>query len=906
MSMQPPQGDASDAGVTHGARWLFGSYELNEKRAELRRDGELLKIESKPLNLLMLFVRHPGELITKNDLITALWPGGVASDAMLGGCIARLRTALGDEGSGLIRNVFGHGYRFDGEPKLVEADVVKAPPKLEFHIDDVPPLRPNWRLVRRLGLSGDCWLAEHVKTRQRRVFKFSNDPAGLAALKREVTIYRLLRESLAERPCYVDLLDWNFDTAPWFIESEHCAGGSLQEWFTAQGGVERVPLETRIDLVIQIAEAVAEVHAVGVLHKDLKPANIFVVPGERPTIRLADFGSSGFHDTGFLQRMEITRAGSTQLLDPNDRAEGTLRYLAPEVMAGHPATVRADVFAIGVMLYQLVTGNLAKRPEPGWEVEIDDELLREDIGAAANGDPDQRLATAGELARRLRERDARRTQREAERAAAATAAAEHRRRDRAQARRIGLILAAASLVIGLIGTTLFALRANEARKLAEFEAARARTVGEFLAGGMFANVSDDVRKVRDMPIKELLDRAAARIPEQYASDPDTKRDLHLALGHAFLSLDYTDEMDRQFAAADALIIERYGADDERRLPIAARRIVASHVAGRLRDDVDRYERIARQVAPRSDEGRRAARDLQRELVRARLFLGQSDLAKQKAQQLLAAGDPADVEDRIDSLRLLGLAQMKLLEVHEARAHFAEALEARRQLSGPRSRRLVPLLSNLAFVEIDGGHLDKAEVHLREARAIAAEWLHESAGWRDSVEAGFALLAHHRGDSEAAIGSLRAIIERARLDTPENPDGASAEFATMLITVLNDAGRHAEAKALLDTVLPYLRATLAANSLDLLRVRAERVRAAFVTENLVEADAELAEFRTVLAGQVPPEHPLALSIAMLSESSKPTTARAARHPLLDAVSRSLYPGHPSLRAVSAHAGPGVPH
>ena len=894
MAIQPPPGVDDDSGaVVHGARWQFGPYELNEKRGELRRDGVLVKIETKPLNLLMLFVRHPGELITKNDLINALWPGGIASDAMLGGCVARLRTALGDDGNGLIRNVFGHGYRFDGDARLVEQETYRAPPKVEFKIDDAPPLRPNWRLVRRLGLSGDCWLAEHVKTRQRRVFKFSSEADGQASLKREVTIYRLLRETMQAQPRHVELIDWNFDVAPWFIEAEYCAAGSLQEWLTAQGGVERVPLATRLDLVIQIAEAVAAVHAVGVLHKDLKPANIFVVPDGhdgRPSIRLADFGSSGFHDTSFLMRLEITRAGCTQLLDPNGKAAGTLRYLAPEVAAGDPATVRADVFAIGVMLYQLVIGNLAKRPEPGWEADVDDEVLRADIAAATHGDPAARLADAAALAERLKNLDARRAERIAALEQARELEEAARRRDRARARRAGLIAAVASLVIGLIGTSAFAWRANEARKVAEFETTRARVVGEFLAGGLFANISDDVRQVRDMPIKELLDRAAARIPEQYASDPDTKRDLHLAMAKAYLSLDYTSEADAQFAAADALIVEHAGPADERRLSIAAKRIVTSHVAGHLRNDVERYERLGAQVKPVTEEGRSAARELQRELIRARLFLGQSDLAKQKAELLLANASDADPEDQVGLWRLKGLAQMNLLEVQEARQTFAHALDARRRLSGARSRRLIPLLANLAFVEIETGHLDEADAHLREAHAIAEEWLRESSGWRDTIETGNALLAHHRGDSETAIRILRGVITRTRMDSPENPDGASAEVAEHLVRVYNDAGRHSDARALLDGLLRNQEMVMAGNSLDLVRIRMERARALTGVGEVGLARREIADASSVIAELLPVRHPLALTLIAISARTE------GKDPGVDIKKRlmsTFYDQHPSI-------------
>lgn len=887
MVMQSPAAAGDDiAAVTHGARWHFGAYELNEKRGELRRDGELLKIETKPLNLLMLLVRHPGELITKNDLINALWPGGVASDAMLGGCVARLRTALGEEGASLIRNVFGHGYRFDGEPRLVEAEAIRTPPKLEFRSGDTPPLRPNWRLVHRLGLSGDCWLAEHVKTRQRRVFKFSNDSVGLAALKREAMLYRLMREGLAERACYVDLLDWNFDTAPWFIESEYCAGGSLQEWCTAQGGVDRVPLSTRIELMIQIAEAVAAVHAVGVLHKDLKPANVFVVfdSDGRPTIRLADFGASTLHDSGFLQRLQITRAGFTQVFESGAQA-GTLLYLAPEVIAGQPATIKADVYALGLMLYQLVAGALGRQLSTGWEAEIDDELLREDIAAATDGNPERRLADAGELSRRLRGLAARRAERAAERHARLQDERRVRQLERARVRRWWLRVALASMVLGLIGTSLFAYRANEARRVAEIEAARANAVGDFLAGGMFAEINDDVRKVGDMTVKDLLDRAAARMPKQFESAPDTQRDLHLAMARAYSKLGYVKESDAEFAAADTLVVQHDGPNDERRLEIASKWITVSFALGRLKDNVRRFESIAEQARPTSETGRSALKRLRGELVRARLFLGQSDLARQGALALLA--DSPETPDAAEAWRSLGLAQLKLLEVHDARKSLEKALALRRTVPDLPTRRLVPLLCNLAYAEIEGGLLDEAERHLDEADAISRSWFDETDGWRIVIAGGRALLSHHRGQSDAAVQALRSAIELARRSDPRIGSVGNSEILLQLAQVLNDAGRHREAAAVLDELLPAESATLAADSLDLVRVRYEQVRALQGLADPQAAAAVLETVHTVLDRKaLPAGHPLMLQLAILEAASAPPVAPLAA---------ALYAGHPSVHA-----------
>jgi hypothetical protein len=84
------------------------------------------------------------------------------------------------------------------------------------------PLRPNWIIKQKVGTGGfgDAWLAEHRKTREKRVFKFCYDARRLSGLKREVTLVRLLKEELGDRPDIARILDWNFDEEPYFLEAE--------------------------------------------------------------------------------------------------------------------------------------------------------------------------------------------------------------------------------------------------------------------------------------------------------------------------------------------------------------------------------------------------------------------------------------------------------------------------------------------------------------------------------------------------------------------------------------------------------------------------------------------------------------------------------------------------------------
>jgi non-specific serine/threonine protein kinase len=114
------------------------------------------------------------------------------------------------------------GYRLTADARSKPTRPSPFPSELIFKAGDPVPGRDHWRLARPLDASSDSevWLAEHPKTRELRVFKFVSNAARLKALKREVTVFRFLRESLGERPDFVRIFEWNFDTQPYFLESE--------------------------------------------------------------------------------------------------------------------------------------------------------------------------------------------------------------------------------------------------------------------------------------------------------------------------------------------------------------------------------------------------------------------------------------------------------------------------------------------------------------------------------------------------------------------------------------------------------------------------------------------------------------------------------------------------------------
>ena len=125
----------------------FGAAELDERVRELRIGGHPVPVEAKPFDVLVQLARRPGETLTKDELLDAVWPGRVVTEGVLAKCVMKLRALLGDDEQAVIRTVHGYGYRL-GVP--VESRVAGEARAFEPHAGDTVPHRPNWRLVRAL------------------------------------------------------------------------------------------------------------------------------------------------------------------------------------------------------------------------------------------------------------------------------------------------------------------------------------------------------------------------------------------------------------------------------------------------------------------------------------------------------------------------------------------------------------------------------------------------------------------------------------------------------------------------------------------------------------------------------------------------------------------------------------
>ena len=207
-------------------------------------------------------------------------------------------------------------------------------------MDDI--IAGRYRLEDRVGSGGmaEVWRATDTRTGATVAVKrlhpgVAEDPAARARFRREIDAARAV-----SHPAAVRVLDAGIDDdSPWLV-MEHVAGGSLAERLAA--GIELAPGDAA-RIGADVAGALSALHAAGIVHRDVTPSNILLPTGGGGL--LADFGIARTWDGSAPE--DVTLTGDLV---------GTLRFVAPEVLAGEPAGPAADLWALGALLYEAVSG----------------------------------------------------------------------------------------------------------------------------------------------------------------------------------------------------------------------------------------------------------------------------------------------------------------------------------------------------------------------------------------------------------------------------------------------------------------------------------------------------------------------------------------------------------------------
>jgi eukaryotic-like serine/threonine-protein kinase len=438
-------------------------------------------------------------------------------------------------------------------PALGTSGFLGTLPQLETFSEDEEPFPTDrdplvgaaigpYRLVRALaeGGMGSVWLAE-------RTDGMVNRPVALK-LPRGTWHRRGLAERMAREreilaalnhPNIARLYDAGLADGQPYLALEYVEGRRIDEHCRVTG----LDVRARIHLVLQVARAVAHAHAKLVVHRDLKPSNILVT--EDGQVRLLDFGIATLLEGG--------RAKDSTLTEMSGRAL-TPEYASPEQVAGTPLGVASDVYSLGVVLYELLTGarpyQITHDSAAALEAAILDADVRRPSEAAdtprarraLQGDldtivlkclkkrPDDRYGTmnalADDLERHLNGRPV----------LAQPDSRWYRARKFIGRNRLVVAATAATVVAILAGATgalVGLVRATRAEAAARQQSTTAQHVSAFLTG-LFGASDPNARATTTL--RDLLDRGATRIEPELKGQPKVQASLFETLSHVYGSL----------------------------------------------------------------------------------------------------------------------------------------------------------------------------------------------------------------------------------------------------------------------------------------------------------------------------------------------------------------------------------
>ncbi|MGH7627899.1 MAG: protein kinase domain-containing protein [Gemmatimonadales bacterium] len=625
--------------------------------------------------------------------------------------------------------------------RVLESPAVVAYPALLASPEPVPPaigarIGP-WRIVGEAGRGGMAvvYLAERADQQYRQQVALKLIRGGIAFdphLTRRFLEERQILASL-DHPHIARLLDGGVtdDGVPWFA-LEYVRGEPIDRYCDGR----RLSIEQRLRLFLEVCDAVQYAHRNLVVHRDLKPSNILVTgAGE---VKLLDFGIA-----------KLVAQGADTTLTQTGLRVMTPDYASPEQVRGGAITVASDVYSLGVILYQLLTGQRPYHVESAFEIEraiLEHEPARPSQVVARAGDPvaAARGTAPDRLARQLRgDLDtivltALRKELGRRYAGVEQLAGDVRRhldgrpvnarRDTRGYRVSKFVLrhrlavaASAVFVLVLTGFSVFTA-IQSARIKAETErTARQRDKAARL-GGFLTNLlaAPDPYGGRgaSVTVRELLDTAVARVNRELTDEPEVRADLLSAMGRSYWGLELLDPARALLDSAIAL---------RRRVP-GAEAAVAKDLALRAAFSIDRAEFTAAES-----------------LARASVAITRRHLGKLDGS---LTSSPSPLINLARSLNYLG-------RLAAAESALTEALAVERAQPVQRFS-IAGVLDELARLRMQRDDSAGAEPLYREALALARDTLGENHPHVGTFYSWLGQILHTRGDTGAEDMLRRAL------------------------------------------------------------------------------------------------------------------------------------------------------
>lgn len=592
-----------------------------------------------------------------------------------------------------------------------------------------------YRIVRRLGegASGQVYLAQQLRPEREVALKVLRAAAmsseSRARFAREGRLLAQLEHPGIARLYAADVADTASGPLP-YLAMEAVPGPDLLQHAAGR------PLRERIELLIAVCRAVHFAHTRGIVHRDLKPANLLVDAHGAP--KVLDFGVA-----------HVMAADAATLVTRSGDVLGTLPYMSWEQLGGEPSALdpRSDVFALGVIGYELVCGERPYPPLPANERGSLTAALEQRrrvaprrlslLAAEARGDLETVLhkamafdakdryesATdlAGDLQRWLDSRPI-----EARPPTAAYVTARFIRRHRGLSAAIGLALV--SLVAGAAVATIFGLSEAHARRQevaarveAESRSAELRAVNQFLEDALA--LPDPTQTRADGP--HSLDGFLLATERVLATDrsvpPRVAAQVYKTLGSTYHALEQypraltlLDTAQHKLAAAGGA-----GAEPLLSLEIEALHAITVGAQGNADQAIARIQHVLAQLPPSTGDAQRLRMVIYGHY--ADLLLGRADYASviallddvvDESKKTLGADDPYTMfnESR------LAYAYRLSSELAQASALLAPLLERERRVLGPEHALTLSALNETGLIELQSGRPERAEPVLRELLA----------------------------------------------------------------------------------------------------------------------------------------------------------------------------------------------
>ena len=330
------------AGAEQASRIVrFEKFELNLTEGELRKNGTRIRLQDQPFQVLAALLERPGKLVAREALRERLWSGDtfVDFDRSLNTAIAKIREALGDAANEprFIETLPRRGYRFIGAvERLDEAGEIVGLPAGSAAERTIS----HYRLLEKLGEGGMgvVYKAEDTKLKRNVALKFLAPHLTQDPKARE----RFLREAQAaaavDHPNICTVYEIDEAGEQIFIAMAYVEGQSLEKK-TEAGPFE---IAEALEVAMQVAQGLGAAHEAGVVHRDIKSANLMLTPQSQ--VKIMDFGLAQL-----VNRTRLTQTGTSL---------GTPACMSPEQARRQPTDHRTDVWSLGAVIYEMVTGRL--------------------------------------------------------------------------------------------------------------------------------------------------------------------------------------------------------------------------------------------------------------------------------------------------------------------------------------------------------------------------------------------------------------------------------------------------------------------------------------------------------------------------------------------------------------------